>query len=292
VFKTSSIRVWILCVVVAQIASLRLTAQEKSTAEPHWEEGRVKITLPTPEMTVAQPNAIPLDLHGFDVSRVAAGWKFSEPGLEGMSIAEPADVGLQHSPDGTPFIQFVPVRVGLLQLNIQVDFKDGGADADTIEINVDHLPEIAPHRLILSDTTARVDYRRKAGTMHFDLSPDSRVRTIAVVAFYPGVSQPVPLNPMPAPIRNDVVFTVITKNNRPSPIELEPVTGAVTAVRVGQAIIKATLGGKSAYACADVSKDAREFAERSNCNDFLPRGMSESIDEPLQMPQPVQPRAR
>ncbi len=62
----------------------------------------------------------------------------------------------------------------------------------------------------------------------------------------------------------------------------------VKAVRVGTALIKATLDGRTAYACADVSKDAREFAERSDCNDFLPPRMSEEINEPLHMPPAAQ----
>lgn len=289
--KTNSIRLWVACAFIAQGACLRVIAQEKSLPEPHWEEGRVKITLPSLEMTVAQPNAIPLDLHGFEARRVSVGWKFSEPGLEGVSIEDPTEVTLQHTPDGTAFVQFVPVRMGSLQLTVNVDFKDGGASNDAVEVNVDRLPGASPQRLILSDTTARVDYRRKAGTMHFDLSPDSKVRTIAAVAFYPGIGQPIPLNPMPEPVRSDVVFTVITKSNLPSPILLDPATGQVKAVRVGKALIKATLDGRTAYACADVSKDAREFAERSNCNDFLPPGMSEGINEPLHIPPPVQPRA-
>jgi hypothetical protein len=39
----------------------------------------------------------------------------------------------------------------------------------------------------------------------------------------------------------------------------------------------------------DVMRDANEWKERSNCTDFLPPDLTEPIDEPLQLPQPVQP---
>lgn len=281
---------WLLFGIAA--ASLSLSAQDEHERppEPHWEEGRVKITLPSLEMTVAQPNKIPLNLHGFAASRVMSDWKFSEPGLEGASIEDSKELPLQREPDGTSFVEFVPIRMGRLQLRIMVDFKDGGASSDSVEVNVDRLPDAIPQRVIISYTGNTVVYDRKAGTLHFDLS-QNRTGSIAAVAFYTGVNSPIPLNPLPPPIRSKVGFTIIPKGNGPSPISLDPVTGEVTAASLGQALIRVTLDGKSAYACADVSKNASEFAEHSNCNDFLPPGVTaQSIDEPLQMPQPVQPQ--
>lgn len=272
--------------------SVSLSAQglQEPAPEPHWEEGRVKITLPSLEMRVAQPNKIPLNLHGFAVTRVMSDWRFPEPGIEGMSIEDPKELPLQRESDGSLFVEFVPIRMGRLQLRIMVDFKDGGASSDSVEVNVDRLPDAIPRRVIISYTGNTIVYDRKAGTLHFDLS-QNRTGSIAAVAFYTGVNSPIPLNPMPALIRSQVVFTIIPKRNAASPISLDPVTGEITAASLGQALIRLTVDGKSAYACADVSTNASEFASHSNCNDFLPDGVTaQSIDEPLQMPQPVQPQ--
>jgi len=257
--------------------------------EPHVEEGRVKINLGTQQMTVAQDNKVPLDLHGYAVSRIVGSWKFSEPYIESQVIAEPENLTLQHAEDGSAYVNFVPIRLGKLQLRIYVAFKDGGFDTDSVEVNVDRLPEQAPQRFILSDPAVRIDFKRKAGTLHLALSAHSPAELLIPVAFYQGINSPIPFNPIPATLLNDIVFTVVTRRNQRSPIAFNPSTGEVKAVMVGQALVKATLNGKSAYACVDVMPRADDWNQRSNCNDFLPPGLTEPLDEPLQEPKRAGP---
>lgn len=265
------------------------TAGSDLQPEPHVEEGRVKIDLDTQEMTVAQANRVSLNLHGYAVSRIMAGWKFLNPTIESEVIAEPQELTLQHAEDGSTYVDFVPIRLGNLQLRIYVAFKDGGFDTDSVEVNVDRLPQQAPQRLILSDPAVRIDFKRKAGTLHLALSAHSSAELLVPVAFYNGIDSPIPLTPIPAALLKDIVFTVVTRRDQRSPIAFSPSTGEVKAVMVGQALVKATLDGKSAYSCVDVMPRGDDWNTRSNCNDFLPPGLTEPIDEPMQEPKRAGP---
>jgi len=300
--KASVVSFWILLTIwVCGLASVSAQSPEDGAGQPastsgeqglpeaHWEEGRVKVKLATLDMAIAQANKIPLDLHGFSASRITADWSFSNPLIESQVIAQPEELPLQHAEDGSPYVNFVPIRLGKLQLRILVAFKDGNFSSDSVEVNVDRLPDQAPSRLILSDPKVRIDFTRKAGTLHLDLSPGSNDELLVPVAFYSGITSPIPLNPIPSTILDDIAFTVIPRRNQPSPIAFNPSTGEVKAVRIGQALVRATLRGKSAYACVDVMKDVREFNERSNCSDFLPPGLTEPIDEPMQEPKRAGP---
>jgi hypothetical protein len=299
-FRAVTAWIWTLCMIFALAAASRLSAQEKgggqesavggAQPEPHAEEGRLKINLPTVEMTAAQDNKIPLDLHGYAVKSIMADWKFSQPGVEGAVIAEPEELSLQHAPDGGAYVNFVPIRLGKLQLRIAVDFEDGGYDQESVEVNVDRLPDRAPERFILTFPLERANHIRKAGTLHLDLSPQFDRVSVTPAAFYKGFASPIYLTPTPSPLRSDIAVAVIPRKNQASPIAFDPWTGEVKAVRLGQALIKVTLRGKSAYSCVDVMRDRREFNERSDCKDFLPAGLTEPIDEPLQMPKAAQPR--
>lgn len=263
---------------------------DKKSPEPHVTEGRVKINLPSLDMTVAQANKIPLDLHGFAVSRIMEEWKFSEPGIEGESIAEPEELPLERAADGSTYVNFIPLRLGKLQLRILVDFEDGGFDDDSVEVNVNRLPDRPPTRVILSDPVVRVDFTRKAGTLHIDFSPDANTEYLIPVAFYRGVASPIPLIPTPNSVQSQISYTIIPRKNQAPPIAFDKLTGKVEAVRVGQALVKVTLESRFAYACVDVMKDVHEFNERSNCESFLPPGLTEPIDEPLYMNKPVTPQ--
>jgi hypothetical protein len=255
----------------------------------HPTEGRVKIKLPTIEMTVAEPNKIPLDLHGFAVSRIGIEWKLPEPGLEGQYGPESIVASLQRDSDGSPYVNFVPVRLGKLKLRVLVAFEDGGIDDDGLDVNVDRLPDQPPARLILSDPRVQVDFNIRAGTLHLDLAPSSSWEFLIPVAFYPGVDAPIPLIPAPSQIQSQLSYSIIPRKNQAAPIVFDGNSGKVTAARPGQALFKVTLDNQSAYACVDVMQDGREFLQRSNCSGFLPHDLKEPIDKGLYINKPVTP---
>jgi hypothetical protein len=255
------------------------TAAGEAWQSWHETRGRVKIKLPTwpgPEMTLAQANKIPLDLHGFAVTRIVVEWRFYELLREGQAGGVSEEVPLQQESDGSTYVNFVPVRVGKLNFGILVDFADGGFDEDRLQVNVDRLPDQPPDRLILSLGT---DSTRRAGTLAFDLSPQSNRRLLTPVAFYKGISSPIPLIPAPSPIQSRLSYTIIPRKNQASPIVFDPNTGEVKAERLGQALLKVTLDNHAAYACMDVMQDVRKSIQRSNCSDFLPPDLAEPIDK-------------
>lgn len=251
-------------------------AAGKAPQNWHVTEGRVKIKLSTTEMTAAQANKIPLDLHGFDVGRVVVEWQLPE--REGQYAPESEEAPLQRESDGNAYVNFVPVRLGKLKLRIMVDFVDGGIDHDRLEVNVNRLPDQPPARLILSLGT---DFTRRAGTLALDFSPLYHRLIVAPVAFYKGVDSPIPLIPAPSQIQNQLSYTIIPRKNQASPIVFDPETGEVRSERLGQALLKVTLDNHSAYACMDVMRDTSEFIQRSNCSDFLPPDLTEPIDKPF-----------
>ena len=98
------------------------------------------------------------------------------------------------------------------------------------------------------------------------------------------------LNPIPAALLNEVVFTVIPRKGQSSPIEFTPATGEIKPVKPGQVLVKATLRGKAAYACVDVMSVADDWNARTTCMDFLPPGVNGmTIDDPMEIPKPVEP---
>lgn len=248
------------------------------------EDRRVKIELKTPDMKLAQDNQVPLNLQGNAVLSVSARWTpYSQAGVLDPGFEDSGAVPLHHAQDGSTYVDVVPTKLGKLRLGLLFTFGDCVLGNTYADVSV-HLPDRDPARLILADPAVTVDYTRKAGTLHLDLSPQFSKELLTLVAFYKGVDYPVPIT-----TGHDVVFSVIPRKNQPSPIVYDASTGEVKALKFGQALIKATLRGKSAYACVDVMRDAREFMQRSNCNDFLPPDLTETIDEPMQMPEPVQP---
>ena len=146
--RQKAIYIWVLCFVFGYArpssaqqeagASRQATTGAQTSPEPHVTEGRLKINLHSQEMTVAVDNQIPLDLHGYSVRGVMLGWEFAQPGIEGSSVVEPAVVPLQHSPEGSAYVDFIPIRLGKIRLRILVSFQDGGFDDGSVDLNVDH----------------------------------------------------------------------------------------------------------------------------------------------------------
>jgi len=290
VFKATSVLVCVMCILCAYHPSLAASepsqqggigpgqapAAGKAAQNWHVTEGRVKAKLPTTEMTVAQANKIPLDLHGLEVSRILVEWQVPE--REGQYAPESEEAPLQRESDGSAYVNFVPVRLGKLKLRIMVDFTDGGVDQDRLEVNVDRLPDQPPDRFILS---LAADFTRRAGTLALDFSPHYHHVFVTPVVFYKGVDSPIPLIPAPSQIQDQLSYTVIPRNSQASPIAFDPKTGEVTAERLGQALLKVTMDGQTAYACMDVMRDTGEFVQHSNCSDFLPSDVTEPIDKPF-----------
>jgi len=267
------------------------SAHVAAKPEPRVVEGRVTIKLESRELTVGQYNKIPLDLHGYPVERITGDFG---PTAE-MEYPPDPDSGvlyLKRDSVGGTYVEVLPTRMGKFPLRLHFGFADGGLEAETVEVEVDRIRDDAPRRFILSDPMAVINFTKKAGTLHFALSPQPIKELLIPVAFYHGVHPAIPLYPIPGAIRDEIAVTVIPRKNQEPPVVYDLPTGEVKAVRLGQALIKVTLRGKSAYACIDVMQHADVWNERSNCNDFLPPDLSEPIDGPSQMAEPEHPASQ
>lgn len=253
--------------------------------EPYFVDGMFKIKPPAPDMTVARANKISLDLPRKEIRHVDLEWQYSEPGVDGDTVRDSEAVVLEYAADRTPYVNFTPSRLGKVRLRVMILFGDGAVSDDSVEANVDRLPDRPPMAFVIS-MLGYWNTGRRFGTFHLDLSPQFNHETLVPAAFY---GPWVPLISIPAAVRNEMSFTVITRPNEEPPFAFDLETGELKAVKLGQALLKVTLRNKSAYACVDVGSDAREFAQHSNCNDFLPADVKGPLDPPLEMPKPVQP---
>jgi hypothetical protein len=234
------------------------------------ESGRAKISFPS-EMTFAQKTRLAIELGSHSVREVSISW---QEGADGV-LAPVSDVPFQHDRHGRAFIEVSPIGFGNLQLEVAFIYDDCGAELLRGEIRVP-APKRNPDKFVLAWTGGR--YVRKMGTVHLDFGNYAAV-VLLPLAHYKGVDSPVPVP------RDDVEFTVITRNHEKSPIAFWDATlGSVKSVEVGQALVKATFGGKSSYACVDVTRDAAVTSAYADCRGFLPPGVTLASGEPEDAP--------
>jgi hypothetical protein len=94
-----------------------------------------------------------------------------------------------------------------------------------------------------------------------DLSEAHRTQHLFPSAVYKNVQRPVPLN------ASDVTYKIINGGAA----EIDPSTGIVTALNIGQALLETSFEGVSTLTCIDVMKNVGG-GPRSRCENLLPPG--------------------
>jgi hypothetical protein len=234
------------------------------------EPQRAKIDFP-PEMAFAQKSRVAVEIGAHSVRKISISW---QEGADGV-LAPESDVVLQHERDGRAFIEVSAIGFGNLQLEVAFVYDDCGAELQRGQIRVP-APRRNPDKFVLAWTNWR--YVRKMGTAHLDFA-DSAALVLIPLAYYKAVDSPVPVP------RDQVEFEVITRNHERSPIAFWDTTlGSVKSVGVGQALVKAAFGGKTAYACIDVTRDAAVMSGYFDCLGFVPSGVRVPSGEPEDAP--------
>jgi hypothetical protein len=234
------------------------------------EPQRVKISFPA-EMILAQKSRLAVEIGAHTVRHISISW---QAGADGV-LAPVSDVPLQHDRDGRAFIEVSPIGFGNLQLEVSFLFDDCAAELRRGQIRVP-TPQQEPAEFVLAWTNWR--YVRKTGTAHLDFGNFSGVVLIPL-GYYKGVNSPVPVP------RDQVEFTMITPNQGKSPIAFwDTSLGSVKSVALGQALVKATFRGKSAYVCIDVTRDASVTSGYADCRGFIPSGVAAPSAEPQDAP--------
>lgn len=234
------------------------------------EPQRAKISFP-PEMIFAQRSRLAVEIGAHSVRQTSISWRAGADGV----LAPVSDVPLQHDRDGRAYIEVAPPGFGNLQLELSVVFEDCVAETLRWQIKVP-APRRNPDEFILAWTNWR--YVRKTGTAHLDFG-SFPVVVLIPLAYYPGVNSPVPVP------RDEVEFTVITRNHEKSPMAFADTSlGSVKSVRLGQALVKATFREKSAYVCIDVTREAAVTSAHADCHGLVPSGITVPSGEPEDAP--------
>jgi hypothetical protein len=144
-----------------------------------------------------------------------------------------------------------------------VSFADGGEERERIDVQV--IPsERQPEKLRI---TLGGDDRRDTPVVYMDLSEAHRTKHLDPVAIYRNVTSPVPLN------ASVVTFKLINGGAA----EIDPSTGIVTALNIGQALLETSFGGLSTLTCIDVMQIGGGL--RSRCEELLPPGRRLPLSE-------------
>jgi hypothetical protein len=87
-------------------------------------------------------------------------------------------------------------------------------------------------------------------------------------AVYSGASHPVPIPP------EFLRFTILSENESDPPIAVDSSTGMVSARRLGHALVQTTFKGISTLTCVSVQENVSSGANRLNCSELVPPGMT------------------
>jgi hypothetical protein len=255
--RSGKITLAILCLLLIS------TTANSQTLAGFLANGRLQIPPVTHPLKLAEPNEIPLELHGYKVREAHGMWGyFNTSGYVEHPVNEPSiDLTVSYHPDGSAYVNFVPMRLGKLEFIIMIDFEDGGVTnaRTTVEVG---LPDRKPEKLIvgvggLPDPDVR--------TWRLDLSKQYNRISLFTHAVYEGVKRPVELLP------TSVSYKVIGPRGAPI-IEVDPSTGFITALQYGHSLVEVSFQGVVNDTCILVVPDARMGADHSQCEEFRPPG--------------------
>jgi hypothetical protein len=223
--------------------------------------GRVSLPVATGSLRVAEPNEIPLDLHGYSVHSVDIDTSYRDTNGQLMpSEKDESDLALLHHPDGTAFVITVPPEPGNINVDVTVYFADGKrgrVNFNTVAV----LPDDGPRKFYVTSPGA-------AGTIYMDFSEMGRTATLVPMAKFGGTADPVHI-----PL--DLVrFKVIAPRGKSASVSVDSAKGEVTAVHLGHALVLATYRGSSALTCINVQQSAADGSDRTVCSELVPPGMT------------------
>ena len=167
------------------------------------------------------------------------------------------EVHLERSEDGAPYVKFVPLRPGKLEVRVHALYSDGEPNQASAFLDV--VADRSPLKLVDQSGTGGLTSIRR-----MDLSEQGRRDFLRIRAVYPGVKEPLPLE------AGKAEFKVLMSNQAP-PIEFNQKTMEIKALRIGRALIEIRYNGLSKDACIEVLEN-RESYNRSDCTDLQEGG--------------------
>ena len=222
--------------------------------------GRVQIPTHSEPMKLAEPNPISLQSNGQRVTSVVASWGYYNAGgfVERGANEEDDILPVSYDSTGGASVSVTPRKLGKVRLTLFISFADGGVERKTIDLQVGHSAG-QPDRLVI--TPLGGDRSMATPVLYMDLSEAHRTQHVFPSAIYKNVKRPVPLN------ASDVTYKIINGGAA----EIDPSTGIVTALNLGQALLETSFEGVSTLTCIDVMENVGG-GPRSRCENLLPPG--------------------
>lgn len=222
-------------------------------------KGRLHVDAPNQPLRLGEDNPVtirligPPLLHLIGMQRMITAQKES-PWISGGE----GEMAVQHRADGSLYVNIVPVRPGKLELRFNAVFADGGVEYESVEADV--VASAPPTQLKVG-----ANGMLRNSILRLDLSQQWGRARLWITATYPGVKEPIGLQPA------DVQFQVATDTNEQAPIQLDRATGWVDALRIGHALIGVTYGGATQTICVNVTENAEGF-DPSGCEELRDGG--------------------
>lgn len=212
-------------------------------------KGRIEIDRPSEPLKLGQKNEIPLRIRVPGITQLNSeqtGYHHQDADQDGPLVTERidesiAELPILYHPDGSAYVELVPLRLGQVELDLRGRYPDGGLVKQSVMLDVE-LPSTPPQGIVVG----RLGVVGKNHTIHeVLLNPTGGRGTLHVGAKYDDVHGYLPIDPQ------FVSFEVRNGENAPA-IDFDKTTGSFGTLHVGDALVVSTFGGWTNYTCVVV----------------------------------------
>lgn len=233
-------------------AALPLAQAAQSSAKvSFFAKDRVEVEHPPEPLKLIQKSEIPLRIHVSGITKLGSfqtGYHHRDVDQDSELVPDiirdsDEDLPIRRHPDGSAYIEVVPLRLGQLKLSLIGRYPDGGIVNLSIMLEVG-LPSIPPKGIVVGQLG--VAGRNRTLDIAY-LSPPGSKNFLPVGARYDDVHGYLPIDPQ------FVSFNVRTAKDAPS-IEFHKTTGSFTPLRIGDALVVTTFRGFTNLTCVVVKE--------------------------------------
>jgi hypothetical protein len=242
--------------------TLSPTARDRFAADD-----RLEISLSGVTAVLGQPTPLPIRLHGPEplamrMYQERVRFMAQRPPVQREESAfeyQSEPNAIFRNPDGSLFVNVTAMQAGKAEFRIAVLFADGGVATRRVEIPV-KLPNEKPQLINALDDNMADMPATPVTTLHLLTKPPTNTRALFPFVSFGSQPRMIPLRP------TDVTFSL--KNAGTDPVVgLDAVTGTLTALRVGHALVTTRFAGAQSETCVVVMDDAVR-GDPSNCEDL------------------------
>jgi hypothetical protein len=217
--------------------------------------GRLSVQAPKHALRLGEQNAFDIDLKGPALRDLFVDQ--AQPDGFGNFVLMSDDKGqqpvVQHRRDGTTYVNVVPIGLGTIQFGFFADFVDGGFERVDVTGQV---VAAQSARKLKSEQTLQ----GKSGRTDMWMAVGQQ-KVLWLEAEFDGVPQPIVVK------AKDIQFTVRQTRGQPA-IHFDPATGAITSLRLGDALIESAYAGAKHSTCVMVRE--HDGYSQGECDELEP----------------------